>query len=96
MEISIQTLKIWKKELEKVFEFVIRNCALFLLSAYRTIGTNQLGGCCRFEPSCSEYAVKCFSKHNSLKALHLVIIRLLKCRPGGKFGIDPVPERVDL
>jgi uncharacterized protein len=46
---------------------------------------------CRFTPSCSEYAVQAFSIHGTRRGLGLVVRRLLRCRPGGPFGCDPVP-----
>jgi uncharacterized protein len=46
---------------------------------------------CRFTPSCSEYAVQAFSIHGTRRGLGLVARRLLRCRPGGPFGYDPVP-----
>ncbi|WP_232241266.1 membrane protein insertion efficiency factor YidD [Kutzneria sp. 744] len=46
---------------------------------------------CRFEPSCSEYAAQAISRHGALRGGKLMIGRLLRCRPGGKRGPDPVP-----
>lgn len=77
-------------------EKFLKNVSLFLLGVYRMVGTNHLGGACRFYPSCSEYAVMCFNRHNFLLAFKLVLRRLFKCRPGGGFGYDPVPERGEL
>lgn len=68
-----------------------KGLAIFFIGCYRTIGTSFLGGCCRFEPSCSEYAITCFHQHSFYKALKLTITRLLKCRPFGPVGYDPVP-----
>ncbi len=63
----------------------------FFVGAYRTIGTNHLGGACRFEPSCSEYALEAIKIHPAHKAVGLITIRICKCRPGGPYGYDPVP-----
>ncbi len=59
---------------------------------YRSIGTLHIGGCCRFEPSCSEYALTCYSRFSFLKATQLTFDRLISCRPFGKMGYDPAPE----
>jgi putative membrane protein insertion efficiency factor len=51
------------------------------------------GGTCRFQPSCSVYAREAILHYGLLKGGWKTIRRLLKCRPGGGFGWDPVlPE----
>ena len=47
---------------------------------------------CRFTPSCSEYAAVAIDRHGVRRGLLLTIRRLGRCRPGGPFGSDPVPE----
>jgi putative membrane protein insertion efficiency factor len=47
---------------------------------------------CRFTPTCSEYAAQAFARHGTRRGLTLTIRRLGRCRPGGPFGPDPVPE----
>lgn len=51
------------------------------------------GDVCRFEPSCSDYALDAFSKHGILKGSLLSLWRILRCNPWAKSGLDPVPER---
>ena len=46
---------------------------------------------CRFIPTCSEYAIEAITKHGPFKGTWLAIRRLLRCRPGGGSGYDPVP-----
>jgi putative membrane protein insertion efficiency factor len=48
-------------------------------------------GVCRFEPSCSEYAAEAIERHGAVQGGVLAARRLLRCRPGGRCGADPVP-----
>lgn len=64
---------------------------LLFVGAYRTLGTTHMGGTCRFVPSCSEYALEAVRTHSFFTAVHLITKRILKCRPGGPYGLDPVP-----
>ena len=47
--------------------------------------------CCRFTPTCSQYAIEAFRKHGAIKGLCLTIWRILRCNPWGGSGYDPVP-----
>ena len=49
-----------------------------------------LGPCCRFYPSCSEYALTAIQLHGVVKGLKLTICRLLRCHPWSDGGYDPV------
>jgi putative membrane protein insertion efficiency factor len=48
--------------------------------------------CCRYTPSCSEYAAEALRRHGVFRGLWLAGRRLLRCHPWGDFGPDPVPE----
>lgn len=63
---------------------------------YRSILSIHLGGGCRFQPSCSEYALEAANKFDFFVAVKLIFKRLMKCHPWGPFGVDPVPERTNL
>ncbi|MXZ77801.1 MAG: membrane protein insertion efficiency factor YidD [Acidimicrobiia bacterium] len=47
---------------------------------------------CRYVPSCSYYALEAVEVHGATKGVWLSVRRLLRCRPGGPSGWDPVPD----
>ena len=52
------------------------------------------GGYCRFQPTCSSYAIMALEEHGVLRGGYLAFRRVLKCRPWGKcHGFDPVPNK---
>jgi putative membrane protein insertion efficiency factor len=52
------------------------------------------GGACRFDPSCSTYAVGALEEHGLLRGTWLALRRVARCHPFAQPGIDPVPPRV--
>ena len=96
MKISIKSFYELKKELGNVLERALKFFSIFGMVAYRTIGSPHFGGCCRFTPSCSEFALGCYHRFSFITATKLTFLRLISCRPGGKFGYDPVPEKGEL
>lgn len=73
---------------------MIRSVAIFLLRTYQLTLSPALaaiGVRCRHEPTCSHYAIDAYRKYPVLKATRLTAGRLLRCRPGGTCGYDPVP-----
>lgn len=51
---------------------------------------------CRYFPTCSHYAHEAFEVHGTARGGWLTLRRLLRCRPFGPSGFDPVPERVSV
>lgn len=49
------------------------------------------GPACRFEPSCSHYAVEAVARHGALRGMWLAARRISRCHPFGGMGHDPVP-----
>ncbi len=70
-----------------------RRTVIFLIELYRTWVSPMRLPTCRFEPTCSGYAVEALSRHGFWYGGLLSIVRLLKCGPWHKPGYDPVPER---
>ncbi len=77
-------ISFWKNFTRRL-NFLSCFLALFLLAFYRSFlsGTLGSGGCCRFYPSCSEYAFLAYKNLPFLKATKLILKRLLDCRPFG-------------
>lgn len=65
--------------------------ALLLIRFYQLAISPHFLGCCRFEPTCSQYGMVAFRRYGFWKAFKLTAKRLIKCHPGGPYGYDPVP-----
>lgn len=70
-----------------------RRVLIFVIELYRTWVSPMRLPSCRFEPTCSSYAVEALEKRGFLVGSALSCWRLLKCGPWHKPGYDPVPER---
>lgn len=68
-----------------------RRALIFLIELYRTWISPTRMPTCRFEPSCSTYAVEALTVHGFWYGSALSTWRLLKCGPWHKPGYDPVP-----
>ena len=64
---------------------------LKLIRFYRKYLSPARAPCCRFVPTCSEYALQAITKYGALKGSWLALRRLLRCHPFCKGGYDPVP-----
>jgi putative membrane protein insertion efficiency factor len=67
----------------------MRKLALKLIKFYQNHFHHQK--LCKYEPTCSNYALEAFQKFSFFKAFFLTIWRLLRCNPWSKGGYDPVP-----
>ena len=65
---------------------------IVLVKAYRIAVSPLLGPCCRFHPSCSEYAIEALGRHGALRGLWLASRRVARCHPWHPGGYDPVPS----
>ena len=60
---------------------------------YQFIVSPLLGPSCRFQPSCSQYALEALETHGLIYGCGLTLKRLIKCQPWGDHGFDPVPKK---
>ncbi len=74
---------------------IARKAAIFplvaLIRLYQWCISPYLRPACRFEPSCSKYALEALRRHGPLKGTWLAVKRLSRCHPWGGHGYDPVP-----
>ncbi|MEO1751104.1 membrane protein insertion efficiency factor YidD [Thiofaba sp. EF100] len=73
----------------------MRRVLIALVKAYRLLLSPFLGHHCRFEPTCSCYAIDALQHHGALRGSWLTVKRLLRCHPFSPGGYDPVPEPQD-
>lgn len=59
--------------------------------AYRLLLSPWLGAQCRFEPTCSVYALQALERHGALHGSYLTLRRIGRCQPWCTGGCDPVP-----
>ena len=70
---------------------MIRSILIACVRAYRLLLSPWLGAGCRFEPTCSLYALEALAQHGAAKGSYLTLKRLGRCHPWCVGGHDPVP-----
>ena len=75
---------------ENLFKKIPETFLVVLVRAYQLCVSPFLGPCCRFHPTCSEYAIEAIRRHGPLKGTALALFRLLRCHPLHPGGYDPV------
>lgn len=61
------------------------------IRVYQQVVSPWLGPACRFEPSCSRYAIEAVQRHGPIRGPWLATKRLSRCHPLGDHGYDPLP-----
>ena len=51
------------------------------------------GSCCKYLPTCSQYAIDAIREWGVICGLGLAIYRILRCNPLSRGGFDPVPKK---
>jgi putative membrane protein insertion efficiency factor len=80
----------WKRFL-RVAKTVVSAPFLLLIKFYQVCLSPLHPRCCRFTPTCSQYAVEAIKKYGPFKGGALALWRILRCNPWGGSGYDPVP-----
>ncbi len=62
---------------------------------YRLAISPLIPNACRYQPSCSAYALEAMERHGAAKGFWLTLRRILRCQPWGGHGYDPVPGAGD-
>ena len=81
-----------RKVSSKIFKF-IGEFFIFLVKIYQVTLSPLLGSNCRFNPTCSNYAIEAIRVYGPLKGSLLAMKRISKCHPFNKGGVDQVPNK---
>jgi len=66
--------------------------SISLIKGYKYLISPLIGKSCRYEPTCSTYALEAFSKYGFFIGFKLSLFRIIRCNPWGGYGYDPVPD----
>ncbi|OGC41665.1 membrane protein insertion efficiency factor YidD [candidate division WOR-3 bacterium RBG_13_43_14] len=67
---------------------------VYFIKIYQNTLGLILPASCRFEPTCSCYAIQALKKHGAIAGFFLTIRRIIRCNPWVAGGYDPVPEKL--
>ena len=67
---------------------------IVIIKLYQRVLSPLCPGCCRFQPTCSSYAIEALQLHGVWRGCCLTVWRLLRCQPFCRGGWDPVPPRI--
>ena len=72
---------------------MIRQLLMGVVRGYRLFLSPWLGSACRFEPTCSVYALHALERHGAAAGSYMTVHRLMRCHPWCAGGSDPIPEQ---
>ena len=70
----------------------MKKILIWIIQLYQKIPFNCHNSC-RFQPTCSNYAIEALERFGLFKGSYLTIKRIFRCNPFGKTGYDPVPSK---
>jgi putative membrane protein insertion efficiency factor len=72
---------------------MMKRLLMLLVRGYRLLLSPWLGSSCRFEPTCSAYALQALETHGAAAGTYMTVHRLMRCQPWCQGGHDPIPEQ---
>ena len=73
----------------------MKSLLIALIRAYRLLISPLFPPSCRFQPTCSQYALDAVERFGAIQGSWMAIKRILRCHPFHPGGYDPVPHRHD-
>ncbi len=61
-----------------------------IIRFYQLVISPYVVGSCRHMPTCSQYTIDAIRHYGPIKGIYVSIKRILRCRPSGSYGYDPV------
>ncbi len=74
---------------------LLRRVLIALVLLYRNTVGLLLAGNCRFQPTCSQYALDVLRTKPAWRAIGLIVLRIARCHPLCKGGHDPAPVEIE-
>ena len=72
---------------------MMKSLLIWTIRGYQRMISRYTPPSCRFQPTCSSYAIEAIGVHGWVKGLFLSSWRILRCNPFGAYGLDPVPPK---
>lgn len=68
----------------------VKKICLWCIRLYQLMISPLFPPCCRFSPTCSQYALEAIHRHGPARGFWLALRRILRCHPFSRGGFDPV------
>ena len=71
----------------------MKRVLIWLVRFYQQAISPRKPPCCKYVPTCSQYALEALERFGAVKGTALAVWRVLRCNPFSRGGYDPVPEK---